>query len=328
MYLLLIFLPLIGSLCAGLFDRKLGPFGASYITASCLILTFLMSLFVFYEVALLNCCVYIKLAPWINSEILHVDWGFLFDSLTVVMCCVVTYFVRKTFFTFFYFLIFFGLQLIFDNINKDGEKYFSFISVIFTFCIILLLSLGGFSNNSVSVVDFSFIYCEGYAQKVSINIGLLEVLITLGLIYFIGWKKVILCGHWYKIVTFKTPAKRKDVNGIRTGMPYFYDTGNGFTRYEAEWYGDFNRWRSRFAVPIYVLPGGDAEIFKEVLNKMSWTELQKYREVVYQLKHNETMSKILGRQQQLEMIDAVVQKKHLLNFTKYGWTTPKFDKAK
>ena len=57
-----------------------------------------------------------------------------------------------------------------------------------------------------------------------------------GLIYFIGWKKVILCGHWYKIVTFKTPAKRKDVNGIRTGMPYFYDTGNGFTRYEAEWY--------------------------------------------------------------------------------------------
>ena len=50
-----------------------------------------MSLFVFYEVALLNCCVYIKLASWINSEILHVDWGFLFDSLTVVMCCVVTF---------------------------------------------------------------------------------------------------------------------------------------------------------------------------------------------------------------------------------------------
>jgi hypothetical protein len=30
----------------------------------------------------------------------------------------------------------------------------------------------------------------------------------------------------------------------------------------------------------------------------------------------------------LEMMDAVVQKKHLLNFTKYGWTTPKCDKAK
>lgn len=52
---------------------------------------FLISLFVFYEVALLNCCVYLKLTPWINSEMLNVDWGFLFDSLTVVMCCVVTF---------------------------------------------------------------------------------------------------------------------------------------------------------------------------------------------------------------------------------------------
>jgi len=91
MYLLLIFLPLVGSFCAGLFGRKIGPFGASYVTVSCLLLTFCISIFVFYEVSLLNCCVYIKLAPWINSEMLNVDWGFLFDSLTVVMCCVVTF---------------------------------------------------------------------------------------------------------------------------------------------------------------------------------------------------------------------------------------------
>lgn len=91
MYLLLIFFPLIGSFCAGLFGRKLGPLGASYITVSCLIFAFILSSFAFYEVALLNCCVYIKFAPWINSEMLNADWGFLFDSLTVVMCCVVTF---------------------------------------------------------------------------------------------------------------------------------------------------------------------------------------------------------------------------------------------
>jgi len=91
MYLLLIFLPLIGSFCAGLFGRKLGPFGASFITVSCLLFTFFLSILVFYEVSLLNCCVYVKLIPWINSEMLNVDWGFLFDSLTVVMCCVVTF---------------------------------------------------------------------------------------------------------------------------------------------------------------------------------------------------------------------------------------------
>jgi hypothetical protein len=34
---------------------------------------FFISLFAFYEVSLLNCCVYIKLVPWINSEMLNVD---------------------------------------------------------------------------------------------------------------------------------------------------------------------------------------------------------------------------------------------------------------
>nr|YP_010208911.1 NADH dehydrogenase subunit 5 [Skeletonema subsalsum]YP_010208950.1 NADH dehydrogenase subunit 5 [Skeletonema potamos]UBA16221.1 NADH dehydrogenase subunit 5 [Skeletonema subsalsum]UBA16260.1 NADH dehydrogenase subunit 5 [Skeletonema potamos] len=91
MYLLLVFLPLIGSCCAGLFGRKLGPYGASCITVTCLLITFFLSLFAFYEVSLLGCCVYIKFVPWINSELLNIDWGFLFDSLTVVMCCVVTF---------------------------------------------------------------------------------------------------------------------------------------------------------------------------------------------------------------------------------------------
>merc|ERR1712127_1083001 len=53
--------------------------------------TFLLSSFSFYEVALNGCPVYIKLMPWMNSELLNVDWGFLFDSLTVSMCCIVTF---------------------------------------------------------------------------------------------------------------------------------------------------------------------------------------------------------------------------------------------
>nr|YP_010377440.1 NADH dehydrogenase subunit 5 [Hemiaulus sinensis]QYB23176.1 NADH dehydrogenase subunit 5 [Hemiaulus sinensis] len=91
MYLILIFLPLIGSITAGLFGRKLGPNGSAIITVSCLMLTFLISLFAFYEVAIIGCPVYINLTTWIDSEMLNVDWGFLFDSLTVIMCCVVTF---------------------------------------------------------------------------------------------------------------------------------------------------------------------------------------------------------------------------------------------
>lgn len=91
MYLILVFLPLIGSISAGLFGRYVGPKGASIITVTLLFVTFLISFFAFYEVALIGCPTYIKLVPWINSEVLNVDWGFLFDSLTVVMCCVVTF---------------------------------------------------------------------------------------------------------------------------------------------------------------------------------------------------------------------------------------------
>ena len=91
MYLLIIFLPLIGAITAGLFGRKIGPKGSSILTVTCLLSTFSIAFFSFYEVAIIGCPTYIKLVTWINSEVLHIDWGFQFDSLTVVMCCIVTF---------------------------------------------------------------------------------------------------------------------------------------------------------------------------------------------------------------------------------------------
>merc|ERR1712238_349968 len=91
MYLLIIFLPLMGSVFAGLFGRYLGHKGSCLITTTNLVITFGCSAFSFYEVALLDCCVYINLTTWMESDVLHIDWGFMFDSLTVTMCCVVTF---------------------------------------------------------------------------------------------------------------------------------------------------------------------------------------------------------------------------------------------
>jgi NADH-ubiquinone oxidoreductase chain 5 len=91
MYLILIFLPLLSAFTAGMFGRKIGSYGASILTVTCLIITFFLSIFCFYEVGLVGSVVYIKLITWIDSELLNVDWGFLFDSLTVIMCCVVTF---------------------------------------------------------------------------------------------------------------------------------------------------------------------------------------------------------------------------------------------
>lgn len=91
MYIPLIFLPLTGFCITGLFGRTIGPKGAAIVTTSCLVISFFLSLFAFYEVGLMGSPVYIRLATWVSSEVLLINWGFLFDSLTVVMCIVVTF---------------------------------------------------------------------------------------------------------------------------------------------------------------------------------------------------------------------------------------------
>ena len=91
MYIPLVFLSLIGFCVAGLFGRHIGPKGSAIITTGCLIVSFFLSLFAFYEVGLMGSPVYIRLSTWVSSEVLLINWGFLFDSLTVVMCIVVTF---------------------------------------------------------------------------------------------------------------------------------------------------------------------------------------------------------------------------------------------
>jgi len=90
MYLLIILLPLISALTAGLFGRFIGREGAKWITTSSIFVTFLMSCVAFYEVALAGSPCYFEVMTWIDSEMFSTSWGFMFDSLTVVMLVVVT----------------------------------------------------------------------------------------------------------------------------------------------------------------------------------------------------------------------------------------------
>ena len=89
MYLVLVFLPLFGSLSAGLFGRLIGREGAKYIPTACVGSAAFLSWIALYEVGLAGSPVYIDLIPWIDSEMFSFSWGFMFDSLTVVMLCVV-----------------------------------------------------------------------------------------------------------------------------------------------------------------------------------------------------------------------------------------------
>lgn len=90
MYLTLLFLPLYGSIIALSCGRWIGSKGASLITTFCIGISAFLSWIVFYEVAFCQSICLLKGGYWIESELFDASWGFLFDSLTVVMCVVVT----------------------------------------------------------------------------------------------------------------------------------------------------------------------------------------------------------------------------------------------
>ncbi len=90
MYLILIILPLLGSVFAGLFGRFLGRKGSVLITVTFLIMCFALSCFAFYEVALCGSVCSIKIMEWFSSELFDAEWGLYFDTLTVVMLIVIT----------------------------------------------------------------------------------------------------------------------------------------------------------------------------------------------------------------------------------------------
>lgn len=90
MYFLIITLPLIGTIFSGLLGFKLGAIISARITIICMTLTFCFSCVAFYEVALAGSPCYFEFFKWFDSELISFSWGFLFDTLTVVMLVVVT----------------------------------------------------------------------------------------------------------------------------------------------------------------------------------------------------------------------------------------------
>jgi len=72
MYLLIIILPLLGSISSGFFGRKIGVSGSQLITTTLVILTTLLSIIAYIEVGLNNIPVSIQLFRWVDSESLNI----------------------------------------------------------------------------------------------------------------------------------------------------------------------------------------------------------------------------------------------------------------
>jgi proton-translocating NADH-quinone oxidoreductase chain L len=133
MFLLIVLLPLLASLITGIFGRFLGFKGAGIITSTCVLWSALLSIIVFYEVALSGSSVYIKLSPWFFSEMFDCCWGFYFDSLTAVMLIVVCF---VSFLVHIY-------SLSYMSTDAHIPRFMSYLS-IFTFFMLTLITADNF----------------------------------------------------------------------------------------------------------------------------------------------------------------------------------------
>jgi len=129
MYLSLLLLPIMGSAVAGFLGRKIGVTGAHLVTCLCTGLSAVLAVVAFYEVGLCGSPVSLELGSWLDSEILDVSWGFMFDSLTVSMLLPV--------------LVVSTLVHIFsvDYMSADphNQRFFSYLSM-FTFFMLVLVT--------------------------------------------------------------------------------------------------------------------------------------------------------------------------------------------
>lgn len=133
MYLNIIILPLLGSIVAGFFGRKVGVQGAQFITSFNVVATTILAILAFFEVGFNNIPVTIDLFRWIDSEWFNIMWGFEFDSLTVSMLIPV--------------LIISSLVHIY-SISYMGndphcQRFFSYLS-LFTFMMIILVTANNY----------------------------------------------------------------------------------------------------------------------------------------------------------------------------------------
>src|SRR5882724_10959639 len=133
MYTAIVFLPLLGSVIAGLFGRVIGARGSEIVTTAFLFIAAALSCYAFYDVAILGHSAIVRVGPWISSGDFTVDWTLRVDSLTAVMLVVVT-----------------GVSSLvhlysigYMHEDPHQPRFFSYLS-LFTFAMLMLVTANNF----------------------------------------------------------------------------------------------------------------------------------------------------------------------------------------
>jgi NADH-quinone oxidoreductase subunit L len=134
MYTAIVFLPLLGSVIAGLFGRLIGARASELVTTGLLFVSAALSVVTFGHVALGEAeTAIVPLWPWIHSGDFLVDWTIRVDTMTAVMLVVVT-----------------GVSSLvhlysigYMHEDPHRQRFFSYLS-LFTFAMLMLVTSNNF----------------------------------------------------------------------------------------------------------------------------------------------------------------------------------------
>ena len=128
MYQLIVFLPLLGFLIAGIFGPWIGARGAEYVTCSLLGVCFVLSWIAFVTVAG-GADAHIVIGNWFTSGKLVATWALRIDTLTAVMLVVVT--------TVSFLVHVYSIGYMADDPSRP--RFFAYLS-LFTFAMLMLVT--------------------------------------------------------------------------------------------------------------------------------------------------------------------------------------------
>ena len=129
MYDLIVFLPLLGSLIAGLFGRRIGHRNSEFVTTGLLGVSCFFAWIAFFRVGLGHADAHVAVANWFTVGDLSVAWAFRIDTLTAVMLIVVT--TVST--------VVHAYSFGYMHDDPHRSRFFSYLS-LFTFAMLMLVT--------------------------------------------------------------------------------------------------------------------------------------------------------------------------------------------
>jgi NADH-quinone oxidoreductase subunit L len=133
LYAALVFIPIITSAIAGIFQKWLGARPSELLTTAGLFTSLGLSVYAFYDVAILGHAQIVPLWNWITSGDLTIDWTVRVDTLTAVMLVVVTGVSAL--------VHLYSIGYMHDD--PDRPRFFSYLS-LFTFAMLMLVTANNF----------------------------------------------------------------------------------------------------------------------------------------------------------------------------------------